>query len=68
MTASVQIRVDAQRRTNPQPATVRRVVPFRLQQGIGSQHRTLPEKGEAFGLPQIVRPAPKLEDGAPVSV
>src|ERR1700686_1157656 len=64
--ASLQIRTSAQRRTTPQPAAVRWFVPLRLQQGFGSQPRTLREKGTATGLRGPVCAPAKLEDRARV--
>ena len=51
-----------------QPAAVRWFVPLRLQQGFGSQHRTLREKGKATGLRGPVRSPAKLEEGARIPV
>ncbi len=67
-TASLPVRTPAERPATLQPAAVRGVLPFRLQQGLRTQHRTLQQKRETLGLCRTVWPAGELEEGAPVPV
>src|SRR6266566_1122310 len=67
-TASLPVRTPAERPATPQPAAVRGVLPFRLQQGLSTQHRTLQQERETLGLCRTVRPAAQLEEGASVPV
>src|SRR5712671_5297911 len=66
--ASLSVRTPAERRATPQPAAVRRVLPFRLQQGVSTQHRTLQPERETLGLCPAVCPVAELEAGAPLPV
>src|SRR5260370_33378383 len=66
--ACLPVRTPAERRTTPQPAAVRRVLPFRLQQGVSTQHGTLQPERETLGLCPAVCPVAELEAGAPLPV
>src|SRR6266480_3677474 len=67
-TASLPVRTPAEQPATLQPAAVRGVLPFRLQQGLSTQHRTLQQESETLGLCRTVCPVAQLEEGAPVPV